>query len=584
MTPQAPRFLEHLLGLIARPVSQEKGDAPDLAHLGGMSAPKTTTATTVVFCFTGLVTLLYLCLPIFSLQLFTTLIPAGNFAALASLTVVVGIFVGCQCGLDFLRAVVLSRLGSRIMLCAFDLALRSADLDERLRLTRDGERVCDFLSGRLSRAVFDVFWSCIFVIGMFWLHEVLGWVTVFAIACIYSSWLLSEVGARRVSRRAFALAASSTKLINSWELTSEYAAVTGLWHQTWSRYARQRAQGQLLTAKSQMFLSGFECGREGLRLLLQIMLMFFTGMLVMRHSLSVGVVVSCNILFARALAAHEQAVNHLSSVRTAAQSYMRIVAWAPKIPVGVSGSRITLVDPRCTIIASTMCVVGPHEEVILENVDISVRGGEIVVVVGGEGSGKTTVLNALSGLVRLSSGTLTWNGFPLEQIDADERAERLGLLLENPSLGEGDICQIVSSHRFADFSHVVDATILAGCDKDIQRLPAGYRTEVPSHRLSAGLTTKLALARAFYNAPRFLCLDSPTRALSLASERIVASSLVALRNRGCAILVATHSAAIMRIADRTYEMNGGVAINCLTPSEIAEALAGAAPSMQRRAL
>lgn len=573
-----PLFLGRPQGRVADPVTSIDANPFELLDGDGELAPKVATAITAAFCATGLFTLLYLCLPIFSLQIFSRLIPAANIVALLSLSVVVAILIVCQCALDWIRATILSRLGSRLMLRAFSLALQSADLDERLRVIRDGERICEFLSGRLCRAIVDVPWSCTFVIGMFVLHEVLGWVTLAAIASIYASWLLSEFGARRISREAVALAGSSAKLLGSWELTSDYAAVAGMWHQTWDRFGRQRVQSQSLAGRAVTLISAFSCGREGLRQLLQILLMSFTAVLVIRGTLDIGVVVACNILFARALTPHEQVVTQLPSIRTVLQAYRRLQAWSPQHVAAGSGTRVRLANVPCTIRASTLSAVGRHGNLILNEVDLVVAGGEIVVVTGTEGCGKTALLNALTGQVLPTSGMVTWNDFPLRQIDLAERSERLGLLQENPCLGEGDISQIVSSHRVGDFSHVEDATVLAGCHDDIQLLSSGYRTEVSSYPLSAGLKTKLALARAFYNTPRFLCLDSPTQGMSPASEQAVATSLVDLRNRGCAIIVATHSVAIMRCADRVLELDGGVVRKCYSPHDFARALSNRATS------
>ena len=195
----------------------------------------------------------------------------------------------------------------------------------------------------------------------------------------------------------------------------------------------------------------------------------------------------------------------------------------------------------------------------LDRVDLDLRPGELVAVVGVSGAGKTTLGRVLLGLTRPDEGVVLAGGRPLTDADLDRWRRLVAWAPQHPTLIPGTVAENIALGRpGAAAAAVEDAAGLAGADRFVRRLPAGYDTVVGAggHGLSAGQRQRLGLARALLRGGSLLVLDEPTVHLDAAAAGHVAATVDALRGSRTILLI-THDLQLAARADRQLRLHAG---------------------------
>ncbi len=198
----------------------------------------------------------------------------------------------------------------------------------------------------------------------------------------------------------------------------------------------------------------------------------------------------------------------------------------------------------------------------LIDVSVSIREGEIVIIMGPSGSGKTTLMNIMGTLDKPTSGRVIIDGIDITDADEDYlskfRLEKLGFVFQQYNL----VSQLTA------LENVMLPMLLTGkYTKDEAREKArllldlvgvaDYMNNKPT-QLSGGQQQRVAIARALANGPSFIIMDEPTGSIDLASSFLVLD-LIRLLNRsiGVTFVVATHNMEVASIGSRIIYLRGG---------------------------
>jgi ATP-binding cassette subfamily C protein len=196
---------------------------------------------------------------------------------------------------------------------------------------------------------------------------------------------------------------------------------------------------------------------------------------------------------------------------------------------------------------------------ILDGVNLQVRPGEFVAIVGPSGSGKSTLFRLLLGFETPTEGLIAYDGHELATLDVQEVRRQVGVVLQDAHLFPGDIfANIVglASHLGRDDAWA--AAELAGLADDIRQMPMGLHTVVSEGGggLSSGQRQRLILARALASRPKVLLLDEATSALDNRTQALVGHNIQS-RLRGTTRLVIAHRLSTVVDADRIYVLSRG---------------------------
>ena len=219
-------------------------------------------------------------------------------------------------------------------------------------------------------------------------------------------------------------------------------------------------------------------------------------------------------------------------------------------------------DPEGTDVLATIEHVemayrmGEVEVPVLRGVDLTVRRGELIVVLGPSGSGKSTLLNLLGGIDRPVKGRIIFNGRDLTEMSDTAltlyRREHVGLIFQLynlvPTLTAVENVS-VATEIATDPMDPMEAIDLVGLGPRAQHFPA---------QLSGGEQQRVAIARAIAKRPTFLLCDEPTGALDLETGREVLSVIRRVTGEmGMTTMLVTHNSAIAQMADRVVHIGSG---------------------------
>ncbi|HUP01085.1 MAG TPA: ABC transporter ATP-binding protein [Gemmatimonadota bacterium] len=201
---------------------------------------------------------------------------------------------------------------------------------------------------------------------------------------------------------------------------------------------------------------------------------------------------------------------------------------------------------------------------LIHGVDLELRPGRVVALVGENGAGKTTLVKLLCRLYDPTSGRITLDGIDLRDFDPKELRRQIGILFQDYGqyyLSANDNIWFGAVHEPPRPERLEEAARRAGADRLIGRLPRGYETILGrwfegGEELSIGEWQRVALARAFASDSQLLVVDEPTSALDAAAEAEVFDSIRRLVE-GRTALIISHRFSTVRTADRIYVLEEG---------------------------
>ncbi|MGW4696145.1 ABC transporter ATP-binding protein [Kitasatospora cineracea] len=195
---------------------------------------------------------------------------------------------------------------------------------------------------------------------------------------------------------------------------------------------------------------------------------------------------------------------------------------------------------------------------LLAGVDLHVRPGETLALVGATGSGKTTLTALLPRLYEPTAGSITLDGTDLRDLDRAELRRQVAVAFEEPTLFSATVRENVLMGAPGAGPGQVAAALATAQAGFVDKLPAGLDTEVGEQglSLSGGQRQRLALARAVVGAPRFLVLDDPLSALDVHTEALVERALRQVLADTTALVVA-HRPSTVLLADRVALLADG---------------------------
>ena len=181
------------------------------------------------------------------------------------------------------------------------------------------------------------------------------------------------------------------------------------------------------------------------------------------------------------------------------------------------------------------------EEWVLRDVDLTIRKGQTVALVGHSGSGKSTLVDLIPRFYDVVEGCITIDGTDIREVAVADLRRLMGNVNQEPILFNASVFEnIAFGVEGATLEKVRQAAEVAHADEFINEMPAGYDTNIGDRggKLSGGQRQRLSIARAVYKNPPILILDEATSALDTKSERLVQSALDRLMEGRTTIVIA----------------------------------------------
>ena len=194
---------------------------------------------------------------------------------------------------------------------------------------------------------------------------------------------------------------------------------------------------------------------------------------------------------------------------------------------------------------------------VVDGMDLKIRAGEYVAIVGTTGCGKSTLLRLLLGFETPEKGAVYYDGKDLAKLDLRSLRRHIGTVTQNGTLFQGDIySNIVISAPQLSLDEAWEAAEIAGIADDIRAMPMGMQTVISEGQggISGGQKQRLMIARAVAPRPKILLFDEATSALDNKTQKKVSDALDALK---CTRIVIAHRLSTIRNCDRILVLSGG---------------------------
>ncbi|UAY94424.1 type I secretion system permease/ATPase [Dickeya dadantii] len=514
--------------------------------------------------FSAVINVLMLAPSVYMLQVYDRVLASGNGITLLMLTLLMAGLCAFMGALEWVRSLLVVRLGTRIDLAlnqdvfnaAFARNLEAGDGRAGLALT-DLTLLRQFITGNALFAFFDVPWFPLFLLVLFLLHPWLGMLALGGtVVLVALAWLNQHLTnqplaeANQQSQQATHLADAQLRNAD----VIEAMGMLGNLRRRWLARHYRFISLQNLASERAAAVGG---ASKYSRIALQSLMLGLGALLAIDGKITPGMMIAGSILVGRVLSPIDQLIGvwkQWSSARIAWQRLTRLIAAYPPRPAAMA-----LPAPEGHLSVEQVSLRTAQGNTRLQNIHFSLQAGETLVILGASGSGKSSLARLLVGAQSPTQGKVRLDGADLNQVDKNTFGPTIGYLPQDVQLFKGSLAENIARFGDADPEKVVAAAKLAGVHELILSLPNGYDTELGDGGggLSGGQRQRIGLARAMYGDPCLLILDEPNASLDSEGDQALMQAIVALQKRGATVVLITHRPALTTLAQKILILHEG---------------------------
>ncbi|XP_028775288.1 ABC transporter B family member 15-like [Neltuma alba] len=314
-------------------------------------------------------------------------------------------------------------------------------------------------------------------------------------------------------------------------------------------------QGSVKLGLKQGLAKGLAIGSNGIVFAIWSFMSFYGSTLVMYHGAQGGTVFAVGAAIAvggLSLGAALSNMKYFSDASTAGERIMEVIKRVPKIDSdNMSGEILESVSGEVEFDHVQFAYPSRRGSIILNDFCLKVPAGKTMALVGGSGSGKSTVISLLQRFYDPLVGEIRLDGVPIHKMQLKWLRSQMGLVSQEPALFATSIKEnVLFGKEDASMEEVIEAGKASNAHNFISHLPQGYDTQVGERgiQMSGGQKQRIAIARAIIKKPRLLLLDEATSALDSESERVVQEALDKAAVGRTTIIIA-HRLSTIRNAD-----------------------------------
>lgn len=455
-------------------------------------------------------------------------------------------------------------LGSRLFnhLLALPLAyFESRQVGQNVARVRELDTIRNFITGTALTLVIDLFFVFVFLAVMWYYSPTLTWIVLATIpAYIILSLFITPILRHRLDDK-FKHGAANTAF-----LTESITGIGTVKSLAVEPQMRRKLEDHLSSYVHASFrsqnLNNVANQVAGLiSKLMTLGIIWWGAHLVIDGKITVGQLIAFNMLAGRVSGPVLKLVQLWQEFQQAGISIARLgdILNTPREPgFNPNRSRLPSLQGAVTLdhVKFRYRVDGP---LILQDIALQVRPGEVVGLVGRSGSGKSTITKLIQRLYVPESGRVLVDGVDLAMVDTAWLRRQIGVVLQENFLFNKSIREnIALVDPSISMERVIAAAKMSGAHEFIVELSEGYDTLVGEQgsNLSGGQRQRLAIARALINNPRILIFDEATSALDYESERLVQDNMARIC-QGRTVFIIAHRLSTVRTCDRIIVMDKG---------------------------
>jgi ATP-binding cassette subfamily C exporter for protease/lipase len=529
----------------------------------------------------------------YMLEVYDRVVNSRSHMTLAMLTLLVLVMFVVMEVLDWARGQLMHQaslaldqsLSKRIFNAIFE-ANRKRVAGGTAQPMNDFRTVREFLNNPVLIACMEAPVSLVFLVLIFAMSPMLGWsAVVAAILQTLIAWLnqrSTQPPLLAANRSAIAAQQYADGSLRNAQVIESMGMLRDI-HRRWMEKQREFLNLQATASDAG---GAFQAASKFLQNVTSSMLLGLGAWLLLRNELNGGsaMMIIASVLGGRVLAPLVQIVTQWQAVVNVRDAWSRLDQLLVALPV--RAPTMALPTPLGNLTVEALVAAAPGSQLpILRGVAFALNAGEVLAVVGPSASGKTTLARLLVGLWPAASGKVRLDGVDVFTWDKTELGPHLGYLPQGVELFDGTLAENIARFGAVEMHKVEAAARAVGLHETILALPQGYDSPVGREgaMLSGGQRQRVGLARALYGDPMFVVLDEPNSSLDEAGDAALASAILQLKARGTTLVIMTHRASVLAVADRMLVLQEGQTRAFGPRDEVLAALAKASAQQQNPA-
>ncbi|TAE35028.1 MAG: type I secretion system permease/ATPase [Alphaproteobacteria bacterium] len=527
---------------------------------------KTRSAFMYAGAFSLCMNLVMLALPLYSLQVLDRVLSSHSLETLALLTLLTVVCLLVYTIFSVVRDILLNAIGEwldiEISPKLFADAVSKSSIGISVNASqhqRDLATIRGFITSAAG-TLLDAPWSVVYLLVMYMINPVLGFITVVGLIALIGFGILNELFTRKIFEqsskeqiKAQIMADTASRNAEAIESMGMMRNVLRVWeeHQGGARdYARSGARRAGMIQAISRFI----------RLVIQIAITGVGGYLALENELSVGGMIASSIIAGRALAPFENAIAIWKNWIATRESYHRVNK-ALLSGQAIGRGTVDLPEPEGRINVENLIFTPPNSAPIIKGVTFNLQPGQSLGIIGPSAAGKSTLAKLIVGLLPPNHGAARLDGMETFKWSRENFGKYVGYMPQSVDMFQGTIKDnIARMDKNASIEAVIEAAKMAQCHELILRQPNGYETVVAPNlnNLSPGQRQRIGLARALYGRPKFVVLDEPNSNLDGDGERALLMALRSMKEAGITFIVVAHRPSIVQNVDGLLVLKGGV--------------------------
>jgi PrtD family type I secretion system ABC transporter len=532
-------------------------------------------ALTVGVVISLITSMLMLAQPIYMIQIMMNVMPSRNMNTLIAISLVIGLAYVTGAVLDYFRMRILEAAALRIEAIINHKVIRDylTGSDEEamnIAAVKDVTLFRTIATSRVATSLFELVFVPVVLAVLFFVSVPLGLAFLAGIV-VYVSIVIAQELAMRQSRPVLSGIGGEAGRYVEREMNRSHMPPGTVQHGAFARRYLDANRRYMEAFEPSRKLEGVFSGLKTVaRLVLQSLILGVGAFLAIEGHVEIGVVIGVSLLSTRALAPIDGVVGGWSSIIETRKAILRLSETLrrrrnvkPKLPLPRPAGHL--------LVQNLTYETGSLSRPILRDVNLEVKPGEAVAIIGMTTSGKSTLLRMLTGGLSPTHGAVRLDGNELRNWSRTELELYTGYMPQENQMLDGTVAETIARYDPGlDPNAVVQAAADAGMHEIILGYPNGYNTPIGPNGmpLAAGHRQFIALARALYRRPPVVLLDEPNASLDAEGDRRLAAVLAALKQRQTTVVLVTQRPGLLEYVDRVVVMNNGaVQMNGL-PGEV----------------
>jgi len=289
----------------------------------------------------------------------------------------------------------------------------------------------------------------------------------------------------------------------------------------------------------------------------------FGSLLAMDGRLTIGGLAACTLLAGRALQPLQRAMNVWTRFQTIRLARKRVKRIFQAVPEAATGEIADAAEIKGMVELDDVSFrYDADSREIVSGANVRIAAGECIALAGGNGSGRSTLLELMLGVLRPTDGAVRVDGHDISSFDPSALKKQIAYLPEQGEVFKGSIMENITMFDAALTDRAVEIAIELGLDRVVDTMPMGWDTmigDAAMDSLPPGIKQRIAIARGLVTEPKIILFDEANMAIDSTGDAFLRAALERRKGK-CTMVLITYRPSLLKLADRVFECSGGTLV------------------------